>query len=228
MSHIKAVLFDKDGTLFDFHATWGEWCKNLLLENSGGDAELATQMGQAIGYNVTSGVFSKDSIVIAHTPTEIAAVLLPFFPDETLNNLTARLNDAAATAPLVQAVELRPFLQGLIDQDIILGVATNDGEAPAKAHLLTEGINDIFEFIAGSDSGFGCKPETGMMQAFLAQIGLKPDQVAMVGDSVHDLVAGRAAGMICIAVLTGVATKQDLLPYADVVFDDIGHIPDWL
>ncbi len=47
----------------------------------------------------------------------------------------------------------------------------------------------------------------------------------MVGDSTHDLVAGRAAGMLAIGVLTGMAARSDLDPYADLVLNDIGEIP---
>jgi phosphoglycolate phosphatase len=50
----------------------------------------------------------------------------------------------------------------------------------------------------------------------------------MVGDSTHDLHAGRAAGMRTIAVLTGTAVTADLAPYADVVLANIGEIPAWL
>jgi len=50
----------------------------------------------------------------------------------------------------------------------------------------------------------------------------------MVGDSTHDLIAGRAAGMKTIAVLTGMAGPADLAPLADAVLPDIGHIPGWL
>ena len=39
---------------------------------------------------------------------------------------------------------------------------------------------------------------------------------------------GRAAGMRTIAVLTGVAKREDLAPHADVVLTDIGAIPGWL
>jgi phosphoglycolate phosphatase len=50
----------------------------------------------------------------------------------------------------------------------------------------------------------------------------------MVGDSTHDLVAGRAAGMQTLGVLTGVADSEELAPFADAVLPDIGHIPGWL
>jgi phosphoglycolate phosphatase len=49
-----------------------------------------------------------------------------------------------------------------------------------------------------------------------------------VGDSRHDLVAGRAAGMRCVGVLTGLADRADLSPLADAVLPDIGHLPGWL
>lgn len=50
----------------------------------------------------------------------------------------------------------------------------------------------------------------------------------MVGDSTHDLIAGRAAGMVTVAVLTGMADAATLSPHADVVLPHIGHLPEWL
>lgn len=228
MSQIKAVLFDKDGTLFDFYATWGGWAKTLLLEESGGDAVLAARMGAAIGYDFEAEKFAKDSMVIFDTPPDIAAALLPFFEGETVEELTERLNAAAAKVPMVEAVPLIPFLLELEARGLKLGVATNDGEVPARAHLAASGIAGMFDFIVGSDSGHGGKPEPGMLNAFAAHLGLAGDAIAMVGDSVHDLVAGRAAGMATVAVLTGVAEHDELAPHADVVLPDIGHLAAWL
>ena len=50
----------------------------------------------------------------------------------------------------------------------------------------------------------------------------------MVGDSTHDLDAGKAAGMVTIGVLTGPAPREELAPFADVVLDSIAEIPSWL
>jgi phosphoglycolate phosphatase len=109
-----------------------------------------------------------------------------------------------------------------------LGVATNDSEAPARLHLAAHGITECFDFIAGYDSGHGAKPGPGMCLAFAAACGLDPWRVAMVGDSRHDLQAGRAAGMRTVAVLTGIAGAGDLAPLADMVLPDIGALPGWL
>lgn len=67
-----------------------------------------------------------------------------------------------------------------------------------------------------------------MCLAFAAKFGLDPARVVMVGDSLHDLEAGRAAGMRTVAVLTGIAGEAELAPYADVVLADIGSLPAWL
>ena len=59
-------------------------------------------------------------------------------------------------------------------------------------------------------------------------MGLPPASIAMIGDSRHDLLAGRAAGMPTVAVLTGVAEAAELASVADAVLPDIGHLPDWI
>ena len=105
---------------------------------------------------------------------------------------------------------------------------SGDAEAPVRAHLAAHGLGGLFDFIAGYDSGHGPKPEPGMCLAFLRQTGLDPRRTAMVGDSRHDLQAGRAAGMRTVAVLTGIATAPELAPLADVVLPDIGHLGAWI
>jgi len=105
---------------------------------------------------------------------------------------------------------------------------TNDTEYGARAHLGAAGVLERFDFIAGFDSGHGAKPAPGPLLAFARAVSVAPDRVVMVGDSTHDLIAGRRAGMACIGVLTGTALAEDLAPFADAVLPDIGHLPGWL
>lgn len=224
---IDGLIFDKDGTLFDFRTSWGGWAATFLRRIAD-DGDHATRLGQAIGYDLDSGTFLADSPVIAATAADIAAALLPELPGQTLADLTGRIDASAGTAPMAEAVPLRPLLDALRQRGLRLGLATNDSEAPARRHLEAHGITDCFDFIAGYDSGHGAKPGPGMCLAFLRQTGLDPARVAMVGDSRHDLDAGRAAGMRTVAVLTGVAGREELAAHADVVLSDIGAIPDWL
>ncbi len=228
MSDIRGILFDKDGTLFDFHATWGGWTAALLFDLTGEDPDRAATLGAAIGYDLHARRFAPDSIVIANTPDEIAQALLPHLPGATPTGLVNRMNLLAAQAVLAPAVPLAPLFSGLRGRGLKLGLATNDAEAPARTHLASVGVHDLFDFVAGFDSGFGGKPAPGMLLAFADRFGLAPAQVVMVGDSRHDLIAGRAAGMRTVGVLTGMAAMAELEPLADAVLPDIGHLPEWL
>ena len=224
---IDGVIFDKDGTLFDFRRSWGGWARSFLTGLSD-DPDQAARLGRAIGYDLHAGSFSRDSVVIAGTAAEIAAELAPHLPGQPIAAITAQVNEAASRAPMAEAVPLIPLLSGLRARGLRLGLATNDSEAPARAHLAAHGITDLFDFIAGYDSGHGPKPGPGMCLAFARQTVLNPARIAMVGDSAHDLHAGRAAGMVCVGVLTGIAGEADLAPLADVILPDIGALPDWL
>ena len=109
-----------------------------------------------------------------------------------------------------------------------LGLATNDTEMPARLHLERAGVLDLFDYVVGCDSGWGGKPAPGQLLEFLRRFDLTPSRVAMVGDSRHDLDAGRAAGMHAVAVLTGMAGHDDLVGHADVVLDDIAALDGWI
>jgi phosphoglycolate phosphatase len=224
---IDALLFDKDGTLFDFRISWGGWAGGFLASLAR-DASHAADLGRAIGFDAASQTFAPGSPVIAATARDIAAALLPQLPGTDLDALTDRIDASAAQAPMAEAVPLAPLLSALRGRGLRLGVATNDSEAPARQHLAAHGITGFFDFVAGADSGHGPKPGPGMCLAFADRLALAPARVAMVGDSRHDLMAGRAAGMRTVAVLTGLAGAAELADLADVVLPDIGAIPGWL
>lgn len=228
MTAIRGVLFDKDGTLFDFAATWSAWARSFLTDLAGGDDAFAARLGRAIGFDMATSVFAPDSPVIAHTPGEIAEALLPHLPGTGPAALVTRMNAAAAEARMVEAVPLRPLLGLLRGRGLRIGLVTNDGEVPARAHLVAAGVEPLFDYVAGFDSGHGAKPHPGPLMAFADRWGLEPAAVAMVGDSRHDLIAARAAGMRPVAVLSGLARAEDLAPLAEAVLPDIGHLPAWI
>jgi phosphoglycolate phosphatase len=225
---IKGIIFDKDGTLFDFNATWGAWTRGMLESETAHAPELFAPLAAAMGYDTDANLFRPDSVVIAATAGETADRIRTVLPDLDRDALLGRMNEAASHVPQVEAVPLKAYFAELRARNITLGIATNDAEAPARTHLGRAGIAGFFDFIAGYDSGHGGKPAPGQLLAFCAQTGLLPAHCAMVGDSTHDLHAGRAAGMYTIGVLTGPAPASELAPFADVVLPDIGGIPDWL
>lgn len=224
---IRGILFDKDGTLFDFSATWVGWAEAFLTRVSAGDEARAEALAAAMGFDRAGRAFDPRSAVIAGTPDEVGAALAPLL-GRPLAEVVDWINAESAEAPQAEAVPLAPLLDGLRAQGLKLGVATNDAEMPARAHLSAAGVLDRFDFLAGFDSGHGAKPAPGMCLGFAEAMALDPAEVVMVGDSRHDLHAGRAAGMRTLAVLTGLAPAAELAPFADAVLPDIGHLPGWL
>ena len=64
--------------------------------------------------------------------------------------------------------------------------------------------------------------------AFAAATGVKPQDVAVVGDSLHDFAAAHAAGAVAIAVESGPAPGDVLAARADAVIASIADLPAWL
>lgn len=223
MNGYEAILFDKDGTLFDFQATWSTWAKRVLERLCGDDAALMAQAAQAIAFVPGSG-FRPESVVIAGTTRDVVETLSSVFPGQDLTPVLDEISDATPQVPVPGLTDAL----ALLGQGRTLGVVTNDSEAPARTHLAVAGILDHFAFVAGYDSGYGAKPDPGPLLAFCREVGVEPARALMVGDSLHDLHAGRAAGMGTVAVLTGVARAETLGPHSDAVLSDISRLPGWL
>lgn len=229
MQRFRGIVFDKDGTLFDFQTTWAAVTARLLSDLSGGDPRLEGALAEAAGFDQKAGRLLPESVIIASTLPETAAALLTAMPRGTeFGWVLERIARSGEGVPQVEAVPLVPYFDLLIARGLRLGLATNDSEAGAQRHLEEAGIDRHFHFVAGYDSGHGAKPAPGQLVAFCAVTGLAPGEVVMVGDSRHDLAAGRAAGMATVAVLTGVANTDELAAEADAVLPDIGHLPGWL
>lgn len=223
-----AICFDKDGTLFDFSKTWDVWAGRVIADLSGGDPALECRIAASAGFNLDTGAILQDSPIIAATNRQVAEYMAEPLSDRGVDEVEELLSAAAARAPLAPAVPLKPFLAGLSRRGLALGVMTNDSELGARAHLKSAGVLEQFDFVAGFDSGYGAKPDAAPLLAFCSAVSCAPARSVMVGDSRHDLVAGRAAGMQAVGVLTGMAGENTLAPYADIVLPDIGHLADWI
>jgi phosphoglycolate phosphatase len=225
---MEGLLFDKDGTLFDFHRSWSSWADRLIDRLSDGDPARRQAIADCLEYDLENRAFHPGAMSVSGTVAQQAEALVPALPQWSVDRLEAFLVQAAATARMVPATPLDPLLGGFRAAGLRLGVATNDAESAARKHLEGAEIIDKFHYIAGYDSGYGAKPSAGMCTGFAEALGLDPGRCVMIGDSRHDLVAGRAAGMVTVAVLTGLAPVDDLAPLADAVLPDIGALPGWL
>ena len=229
---IRGLIFDKDGTLFDFDATWGAFARTLLLAESAGDPALLDRLARRLGFDLVGNAFDRDSIIIAESTATIARAVAEVTGAADVAALTARMNAISAGVPQAPATDLQALMTRLRSRGLTLGVVTNDAEAPALRHLEDAGILDEMAFVAGYDSGHGAKPAPDPLLAFCAATGLAPRDCVMIGDSAHDMAAGRAAGMTCVMVRTGpaAARQPDAMSdgLADAVLDSIADLPDWM
>jgi phosphoglycolate phosphatase len=226
--NIRGVIFDKDGTLFDFQSTWGIWTAQVLARIAGSDEALLQQLAEALGYDTQTRRVQPGSVIVAATPMDIAAVVKDCIPALSQTQICDWLNEEAKTAPQVLVTDLHRLTAELRRINLGLCVMTNDAETPARAHLASVQALDLFDFVIGSDSGFGAKPQAAPLLALADKMEIPAAACVMVGDSTHDLRAGRAAGMRAVAVLTGLAEADELAPLADAVLPDVSHLPPWI
>jgi phosphoglycolate phosphatase-like HAD superfamily hydrolase len=61
------------------------------------------------------------------------------------------------------------------------------------------------------------------------RLGENPEKCAYVGDATVDIVAGKAAGMRTIAVLTGVDDYEAIKAEdPDMILESVSQLTDWL
>ena len=226
--NIRGVILDKDGTLFDFQSTWGIWTAQVLARIAGSDEALLQQLAEALGYDTQTRRVQPGSVIVAATPMDIAAVVKDCIPALSQTQICDWLNEEAKTAPQVLVTDLHRLTAELRRINLGLCVMTNDAEAPARTHLASVQASGLFDFVIGSDSGFGAKPQAAPLLALADKMEIPAAACVMVGDSTHDLRAGRAAGMRAVAVLTGLAEADELAPLADAVLPDVSHLPAWI
>jgi phosphoglycolate phosphatase len=212
---INAILFDKDGTLFDFYHTWGELTEQAALMVAGGDAEKARFLLENSGKDPATGRYAPSSPIASGSNREIVEVWCGLLDignvDEHYDRVHVMFLEHQKTG-IAPVVDLELFFGRLKGRGLRLGVATMDSEEAARAAMKRLRAEALLDFICGFDTGHGTKPGGGMVDAFARETGIPPAQLAVVGDSPHDMHMARAgkAGR-AIGVLTGVSPKEALL-----------------
>jgi len=225
---IRAILFDKDGTIIDYWSTWLPINRQVALFAAGGDQALAAELLRAGGQDPVHDGVQPGSVLAAGSVDDIAAVFAAKLGPRTPDGLAAGIeaifrHGGAEHARLVPGAS--QTLGELRRRGYRLGLASNDSIGGLEASLAAHEILGLFDFKVGCDSGFGAKPGAGMVLAFCAAMAISPAAVAVVGDAPHDLIMGRAAGAgLAIGVLGGTSGRQDLEPYADRVIAGISEL----
>ncbi len=224
---IRGVLFDKDGTLFDFQKSWAAINLAAGRHGAAGNEALRVELLRIGGVDPVTGHAAADGLFAAGNAAEIAKAWIAAGSPFEIHPLTEALDriflDGASR--MVPATDLPALFARLKAHGLKLGVASSDSAAAVREAAERFCFASSLDFACGYDSGFGYKPTEGMVLAFCRAVGLAPDAVAVVGDNVHDMEMGRRAGVaLKIGVLTGTGSLRTLKAHADAVIPTIGDL----
>ena len=229
---IKGILFDKDGTLVDFNATWFAIGDMMALGAAGGDRARADRLLEAAGYDFATGRFRADSVFAAGTNADIVALWYPHADAAERAALVSGFDGFTAGAGAAKCVPLPGGTEAIATLHAAgyrLGVATNDSTSGAEQTLVTLGVAQMFDAAYGYDAVPNPKPAPDTIVAFCDLTGFRPAEIAMVGDNRHDLEMARAAGCgLAVGVLSGTGTRETLAGMADAVLASIADLPEFL
>jgi phosphoglycolate phosphatase len=229
--HLKGLLFDKDGTLIDFFATWmPAYC--LAAERiaaAAGQPDRADHLLRAGGYDRTRDHLEPDSLLAGGTNEELIEiwrVALGRHAPRDIEHLVLDTFAGYSQGEITPTADLPPLFAELRAAGYLLGMATNDDTHAARWTATRLELDEHLAFVTGADAGHGGKPGPGMALAFCAATGLAPAEVAIIGDSAMDSGMARAAGLgAAIGVCTGAAPAAALAPHFDVVIASVADLP---
>ena len=178
---IRAVMFDLDGTLV---ATGGEIAG--ALNQALADLRLPPLSLAVVETLIGKGVHSMVARALARVgaPAERDACIARFE-----KYYAVAIGTGATLYPGVL-----PGLQILDAAGYKLGVVTNKPRLFTEQLLSCLAIDTFMSVVVAGDDGWPRKPQGDMLQAACRAVGTTAANTLMIGDSVNDVLAARAAG----------------------------------
>jgi len=107
-----------------------------------------------------------------------------------------------------------------------MALVTSKADWLAKRALVHVGLDDAIPVVVGCDSCTRHKPHPEPVERALALLRATPEDAIFVGDSPHDVEAGRAAGVYTVGVTWGAFTPDEMARSgADLVIHGIEELP---
>jgi len=108
-----------------------------------------------------------------------------------------------------------------------MGCVTNKAARFTEPLLEQLGLSSFFEIIVSGDTLAKKKPDPAPLLFAASQLGVDPQSSLIVGDSIHDVEAGRAAGFQVVCVSYGYNHGQDIRKtHPDAVIDSLTELPE--
>lgn len=210
---VKAVIIDLDGTLLDTAEDLAEAANEMLRELRQDTLPLST-IKHFIGKGVPRLVKRTLTNSLEGEPDpELFAQALPIYERCYARQLHVH------TRPYPNVVS---GLDRLKQNGFHLICITNKAEAFTLPLLRATGLLDYFELVLSGDSLPRCKPDPLPLLHACEQYGISPDSALLIGDSLNDAIAARAAGCHVFCVPYGYNEGRDVHELdCDAVVDSI-------
>jgi pyrophosphatase PpaX len=195
VTRLTTFLFDLDGTLLD--------SVRLILDSYHHTTRVhglpaRTDAEWLAGLGTPLRVQFRDTVRPDLSMDQLIATYRDF-------NLTNHDQMASAYPGVVDAV------RAVHARGIRFGLVTSKNQAGARRGLALMGIEELFECVVGADDVVNPKPHAEPVLTGLARLGVTAAETIYIGDSVHDMESGRAAGVRTAGVLWGPFTRDDLV-----------------
>lgn len=237
--NLKAIIFDKDGTLFNYSNVWHEVIKNSIdqaFSNSNlkrrdkRKKDLIRLLGiDENGNTIASGaIFSHGKYNITKKGLQYCFTNCMF--PSTLVKYTKKIleyNNINIEKKIksMDFSKQKALFKKLKDNGYKIGVVTVDNTISANLFIKYMGIEKYVDFVSTKDDDFANKPKPDSFIQFCKLFDLDPSQVAMVGDTLSDMkYANNSKAGYTIGVLWGANDLPNLSKYADVVYPNIFHL----
>jgi len=211
------VLIDVDGTLVDSVPDLA-WCVDEMLSIIGMPTRGESRVREWVGNGVERLVERALTNSLDGKPeSDLFERALPIFSELYAENTSKR-------SQLYPGVT--EGLEWLQSQPVSLGCVTNKAARYTIPILKDLGIADAFEIVVSGDTLDVKKPDPGPLLHVSDFFGLEPDDALMIGDSVSDVKAARAAGFTIVCMSYGYNHGDDIrTSNPDAVIDSIAELP---
>jgi phosphoglycolate phosphatase len=215
---IDTIIFDLDGTLIDSALDVGAAVNRVLVEQ--GFEPIDDQTARDLMGEGGKAMVAKAFRLRGQDLTE-----------STLQRLTRRFIDHYQADPIGRTTlypDVAAILAELHGQGIRMAVCTNKFERPARDILQALGLSGFIHDVAGADTFAVRKPDPGHLLHLLRRIERQAHRAVMVGDSIHDVQAAKAARIPVVAVSWGYTIEPAASFGADVLIDRFSALPQAL